>query len=112
MSALNPDARPTPSGISAPEPRVAVLEEITAATKQTLIEIRDDIRSLRGEVREGIYDLRRELRGEIRDSRVEMDRRFDWLDSEIGRNSRRLLGVMFGGFAVMLTVMAHGFHWL
>ena len=86
MSALNPDARPTPSGISAPEPRVAVLEEITAATKQTLIEIRD--------------------------SRVEMDRRFDRLDSEIGRHSRRLLGVMFGGFAAMLTVMAHGFHWL
>jgi len=45
VSGRNPDARPTPSGIYAPEPSLAVLEEITAATKKTLIEIRDDIRS-------------------------------------------------------------------
>jgi len=112
VSERNPDARPTSSGICAAEPRVAVLEEIAAATKHTLIEIRDDIRSLRGEVRDGIYDLRRDLRGEIRDSRVEMDRHFDRLECEIGRNSRRLLGVMLGGFVGMLAVMAHGFHWL
>jgi hypothetical protein len=45
VSGRNPDARPTPSGVSTPERRTAVLDEITAATKQTLIEIRDDIRS-------------------------------------------------------------------
>lgn len=105
MSERNPNARAAPSG-------VAALEEVAAATKQTLIDIRDDIRSLRGQVREGIYDLRRELRGEIRDSRIGMDRRCDRLDGEMERNSRRLLGVILGGFAGILAVIAHGFHWI
>lgn len=80
----------TPNDLSQ---RVAVLEEIASSTKQVLAEIRIEMRELRSEMR----DLRNEHRSDYR-----------WL-----------LGIMLGefvttigGFAAMLGVMAHGFHWI
>jgi hypothetical protein len=67
-------------------PRVAVLEEIARNTLQALIDIRAEMR-----------EMRRESRADYR-----------WL-----------LGIMLAGFAMtttgfagILAVMAHGFHWL
>ena len=70
--------------------RVAVLEEIAAATRQTLQEIRDDIRELHGE----------------------LNRRLDRVDGQMCRNFHWLLGITLGGFVALLGTMAHGFHWL
>jgi hypothetical protein len=66
--------------------RVAVLERIASDTRDALIEMRADMRELRAEMRA----LRAEARSDYR-----------WL-----------LSIMLGGFAALLGVMAHGFHWL
>jgi len=86
---LPPDRR-YPSDM---ESRVAVLEQIARDTATTLerIERRIDV----------------------------IDRRIDMVAARQQADFRWLLGVMFGGFsatiagfAAMLGVMAHGFHWL
>lgn len=43
---------------------------------------------------------------------TKFDARFDGLNAELWRNFRWTLGIMLGGFAGTLAVMAHGFHWL
>ncbi len=75
------------------ESRVAVLEQIAGNTAATLERI------------ERRFDM--------------LDRRIDMLTARQQADFRWLLGVMFGGFsatiagfAAMLGVMAHGFHWL
>lgn len=65
--------------------RVAVLEEIAAATKQGIAEIRADIRRLASNLPAG---LRAEHRSDF----------------------RRVLGIMLSGCLGFLGVMAHGFH--
>jgi len=49
----------------AADPRVAVLEEIAAATRSTLVEIRDDARGLRSETNQRVDALDQRLSGEI-----------------------------------------------
>ena len=75
------------------ESRVAVLEEIARNTAATLARIERRLDS--------------------------MDRRIDGLGATQRADFRWLVGIMFGGFsatiagfATMLGVMAHGFHWL
>jgi predicted esterase YcpF (UPF0227 family) len=91
----------TPNDLS---DRVAVLEEIASSTKQVLAD-------LRTEMRQGFAEMRtemRDMRTEMRDIRTEHRSDYRWL-----------LGIMLGGFvttiggfAAMLGVMAHGFHWI
>ena len=66
--------------------RVAVLEEIARTTKAALERIDRRFDSL--------------------------DRRIDAIGTDHRSDFRWLLGVMLGGFAGLLGVMAHGFHWL
>jgi hypothetical protein len=75
------------------ESRAAVLEEIARSTAMTLARI--------------------ERRLDV------VDQRFDVLAASQRADFRWLVGIMFGGFsatiagfATMLGVMAHGFHWL
>ena len=82
------------------ESRVAVLEEIARTTAATLERI---------ERRLDLFDRRFEA----------VERRIDVVAATQRSDLRWLLGVMFGGFsatiagfATMLGVMAHGFHWL
>jgi tetrahydromethanopterin S-methyltransferase subunit G len=75
--------RPYDSGMEA---RVAVLEHIAQTTAA------------------GIERIDRRLEG--------LERRIDAVNSEQRADYRWLLGIMLGGFAAMLGVMAHGFHWL
>ena len=77
--------------------RVAVLEQIARETHETLVDLRSDMRTEFRELRSEFRELRRDVRSDFR-----------WL-----------LGIMLGGFAMTLTgfagllaVMAHGFHWL
>lgn len=66
--------------------RVAVLEEIAAATKQGIAEIRADIRRLASDLPAG---LRAEHRSDF----------------------RRVLRITLSGYLGLPDVMAHGFHW-
>jgi hypothetical protein len=74
------------------EARVAVLEEIARSTAATLERIERQMDRI--------------------------DRRIDRLENRIDGNFRWLLGIMLGGFGMtasgfagILAVMAHGFHW-
>ena len=74
------------------EARIAVLEQIAKDTRDSIADlrgIRGDIQGFRKEVADEIRDLRRDARSDYR-----------WL-----------LGIMLGGFAALLGVMARGFHW-
>ena len=71
------------------EARVAVLEHIAQTTAAAIERIE---RRLDG--------MQTEYRGEMRDLRRDVRTDFRWL-----------LGIMLGGFAGLLGVMAHGFHW-
>lgn len=74
-------------------PRVAVLEEIARTTKAALERI--------------------ERRLDAMDSRFDrMDARLDRMVSDQRADFRWVLGIMLGGFAGLLGVMARGFHWL
>ena len=68
------------------EARVAVLEEIAVSTKTAINGLRSEIRQFRTEMHQELRSIRSDCR---------------WL-----------LGIMLGGFAGLLGVMAHGFHWL
>jgi hypothetical protein len=75
------------------ESRVAVLEEVARSTALTL--------------------------GRIERRLDSVDQRFDVLVAAQRADFRWMVGIMFagfsatiGGFATMLGVMAHGFHWL
>jgi hypothetical protein len=87
----------TPAQPPSPSDRIAVLEEIAAATKQALSEIRADIRS----------------------AIERIDRRLDTIEKNQRSDFRWLLGIMIGGFGAtlagfisLLGVMARGFGWL
>jgi hypothetical protein len=57
------------------EPRVAVLEEIARATRETLADIRSELRCIRGElvsIRTDVADLRTEVRVGLADLRTEL----------------------------------------
>lgn len=86
------------------ESRVAILEEIARNTAATLERI---------EQRLDTMDARYSTRFDT------LDRRIDVLAATQRADVRWTLDVMFGGFsatiagfAAMLGVMAHGFHWL
>lgn len=130
---------------AAPDPnlsaRIAVLEEIAAATKAGLADIRAELRSMRAETSAGFdaerietLGIRSEIRDELREMRIETASGFDTLRSEaramrndLGSEMREiraaqrsdfrwLLGIMLGGLIALLGglggAMAHGFHWL
>jgi hypothetical protein len=99
--------------------QVAVLEEIAASTKQALVEIRSEIRGLRSEIQAELREFRSEMRADIRalqletqtglrDLRNQRDADFRWLVRLILGG----FGLTLAGFAGLLGVMAHGFHWL
>jgi hypothetical protein len=77
------------------DPRVAVLEEIAAATRSTLIEIRDDMRGLRSEINQRFDALDRRLSGEIGGLRNDMNQRLATLDVHLWSSFLWLLGVIF-----------------
>ncbi len=76
-------SRPQPPGMEA---RVAVLEHIAQTTAATLERLERSIERL--------------------------ERRIDAVAADQRSDFRWLLGIMLGGFAGLLGVMAHGFHWL
>ena len=77
----------TPNDIPA---RVAVLEEIARQTRETMADLRTDLRQSFADLRAEIRDLRSESRSDYR-----------WQ-----------MGLMLGGFGALLGVVAHGFHWI
>lgn len=79
------------------EARVAVLEQIAADT-------RADIADLRTEMRAGFADLRAEMRAMRTDFGAEM--------RAMRGDFRWLLGLMLAAIAGILTLIAHGFHWI
>jgi hypothetical protein len=85
------------------ETRVAVLEEIAGATKEALVEIRDDLRGMRRDhisaitsLRAEIIELRSDFREGIRSARTEV---------------RWLLGLSLIGWIAIIGLIALGFHW-
>lgn len=83
------DTDPNPT-VPSWEPRVAVLEQIARDTAATLVALREDIR----------HALDR------------IERRVDMLDRRQHANFLWLVSLEIGGFAALLGVMAHGFHWI
>ena len=75
------------------EARVAVLEHIAQTTAAALERLERSIERMESRIN----------RLESRIDAVAADQRSDF---------RWLLGIMLGGFAGLLGVMAHGFHWL
>lgn len=49
---------------------------------------------------------------EIKESIKEIKQDMGSIKREAKDDFRMLLGIMLGGFAGVLTVMAHGFHWI
>lgn len=49
---------------------------------------------------------------EIKQGLNKLDNRIDRLDSKIDSNFKWLLGMMIGGFASVLGIVAHALHWL
>jgi len=112
---------------AAPDPnlnaRLAVLEEIAAATKAGLIDMRAEIRSLRGEIRDELREMRTEtvsgfdtLRSEHRAMRTDLGTELREMRSAQRSDFHWLLGIMLGGFLALLSglggALAHGFGWL
>lgn len=105
-----------PDGNSTPnlEPRVAVLEQIAVETRDALLRIdrrldgiERDIKPLLG-LPQSYLDLGRHC-----DARFDsLERRMDALERRQHTDFIALLTVMLGGYASMLGVMAHGFHWI
>jgi hypothetical protein len=87
------------------DPRVAVLEEIAAATRSTLVEIRDDARGLRSEINQ-------RLSGEIGGLRNDMNQCLATLDGHLWSSFLWLLGVIFAGYGALFYLIARGFKWL
>lgn len=91
--------------------RVAVLEEIARNTATALADIRAELRQQRQDTAAGFAALH----GDMQALRSEMQA----LRREAREDFRFLMRVMIGGFgavvagfAAVLAVMAHGFHWL
>ncbi|MGH7154718.1 MAG: hypothetical protein ACREF3_12395 [Acetobacteraceae bacterium] len=103
-----PDMPVEPSGgphySSDMEARLAVLEQIAAATKAALIDIRAEMRETRDEMRHEMREMRSELRSEFRSE-------IGGLRNELRADYRWLMGLMLAAAGGILAVMAHGFHW-
>jgi hypothetical protein len=97
------------------EARVAVLEQIAAHTRQTLERIERQFDHI-----EGQFESRFDACERHSESRFDtLERRIETLDSRHHRDFLFLITVMIGGwvtmvggFAGILGVMAHGFHWI
>ena len=94
------------------DPRVAVLEEIAAATRSTLVEIRDDARGLRSETNQRFDALDHRLSGAIGGLRNDMNQCLATLDGHLWSSFLWLLGVIFAGYGALFYLIAHGFKWL
>jgi len=101
---------PTPSGgyPSGMEARVAVLEQIARTTAAALdrIERRQDA---------SVERIEQRLDRAEASTRVEFQRietRLGAIEANARADHRWVLGILLGGFAGLLGVMAHGFHWL
>jgi len=112
---------------AAPDPnlnaRLAVLEEIAAATKTGLADIRAELRAQRGEIRDELREMRTEtvsgfdtVRSEQRAMRTDLGTELREMRTAQRSDFRWLLGIMLGGFVALLGAlggaMAHGFGWL
>jgi len=85
------------------EARVAVLEEIAAATKAAIERVDRRMEGLENRI-DGFADESRSLR-------TEMHAEFRALRSEHRADFRMLVGLILSVTGAMLAVMAHGFHW-
>ena len=83
------------------EARVAALEQIASAAVAALERIERRHEALAHEFRAEIGQLRTDMKDGFRDLRA-----------SIGPISGRCSASLLGGFAGMLGLMAHGFHWL
>jgi hypothetical protein len=63
--------------------------------------LRTDVSAETRELRTEMHGMRVDLSGQIRELRTTQRADYRWL-----------LGIMLGGFAGLLGVMARGFHWL
>ena len=96
----------------------------TAST--TLTDIRDELRGLRAEMREGDAALREEIHGLRDEMRADRERQaqdfraliarpdgyFQTLITRQDRDFRWLVGLYLAGMGALLAVLAHGFHWV
>ena len=113
-----PDGNPTPNL----EPRVAVLEQIAVETRDALLRIDRRLDAIEHDVKPALARLEGRFDSmESRFSSLErhFDARFGSLERRMDTLERRqhtdfiaLLTIMLGGYASMLGVMAHGFHWI
>jgi hypothetical protein len=97
------------------EPRVAVLEQIAADTRDALIRIehRFDTTDKRIEAVGAQFETRFNAFERWYDGRLDsLERRFEALDKRQHTNLLWLLTGYLAGYAGMLGVMAHGFHWI
>ncbi len=94
-----PDSPIEPTGEPAHslEARVAVLEQIARSTAAAIDRIERRLETMDVAHRAAIDRLERRIEA------IEAAHRADF---------RWLLGIMFGAWASLLGVMAHGFHWL
>ena len=102
----------TPDDVPA---RVAVLEEIARHTAETLDRIDRRLDALDQRLDSRLEALERRIMDVDRrfDTRLDaMDRRIAGLDQRMDTHFRWLVGLYLAGFASLLGVMAHGFHWL
>ena len=85
------------------EARVAVLEEIAAATKQGFSDMRRDIQ----ETHRRIDETNRRMD----ELRADTNRRFDEMRDRHDRDFRLMFGALITAVLGLAALMAKGFHW-
>jgi len=83
------------------EARVAVLEEIAKSNKESLGEIKSELRGMRGEVNADLREVRGELQGGLRGVRSAHDRDF-----------RITFAAIIAATLGLAWMLAHSLHWL
>jgi len=90
------------------EARVAVLEQIARTTVTVLDRIERRLETSVDRIEQRLD--RAEASGRADFQRIET--RLGAIEANARADYRWVLGIMLGGFASLLGVMAHGFHWL
>lgn len=97
------------------QPRVAVLEEMAASTKQILAEIRNDMRDMRTglhaelrDLRTEMHDMRTDLKTDIRDVRTDL--------RDMRQRQERDFRLLFGAIILVAIglagLIARTQHWI
>lgn len=87
--------------------RIAVLEEIAAATKDGLADLRHETRDTNGR----IDALRGDMDRRFDAMRDDMNRRFDAMRSAQDRDFRIMFSALITAVLGLAALMARGFHW-